>query len=73
MVCGGAAFLVLLYPSFEAHQAGCAPTSKPGYQTGQERIGIAGVGDFIICSRADRQQFFDPIGEADRMGISPAA
>jgi predicted nicotinamide N-methyase len=45
----------------------------PGYQTRQERIAIAGVADLVIRSLADRQQFFDPLGQADRMGISSAA
>lgn len=45
----------------------------PGYQTKQERIAIAGVDDLIIRSLLDRRQFFDPLGEADRMGISSAA
>jgi predicted nicotinamide N-methyase len=44
----------------------------PGYQTKQERIAIAGV-DLVIRSLLDRQQFFDPLGEADRLGISSAA
>jgi predicted nicotinamide N-methyase len=45
----------------------------PGYQTKQEHIAIAGVDDLIIRSLLDRQQFFDPLGEAGRMGISSAA
>ena len=45
----------------------------PGYQTKQELIPIAGVADLIICSLLDRQQFFDPLGEAERIGISSAA
>ncbi len=45
----------------------------PGYQTKRERIAIAGVDDLLIRSLLDRQQFFDPLGEADRMGISSAA
>jgi hypothetical protein len=45
----------------------------PGYQTKQERIAIVGVDDLVIRSLLDRQQFFDPLGEADRMGISSAA
>jgi len=45
----------------------------PGYHTKQGRIAIAGVDDLIIRSLLDRQQFFDPLGEADRMGISSAA
>ena len=51
------------------------PTSPwmPGYQTKQERIAIAGVDDLVIRALLDRRQFFDPLGEADRMGISSAA
>ena len=45
----------------------------PGYRTRQERIAIAGVDDLIIRSLLDRQQFFDPLGIAERRGISSAA
>lgn len=45
----------------------------PGYLTKQERIGIAGVDDLLICSLLDRQQFADPAGAAERLGISSAA
>ncbi len=45
----------------------------PGYQTKRERVAIAGVDDLVIRSLLDRQQFFDPLGEADRLGISSAA
>jgi predicted nicotinamide N-methyase len=45
----------------------------PGYQTKQERVAIAGADDLVIRSLMDRQQFCDPLGEADRMGISSAA
>ena len=44
----------------------------PGYATKQERIAIAGAADLTIRSLLDRQQFFDPFGEADRRGISSA-
>jgi predicted nicotinamide N-methyase len=44
----------------------------PGYQTKQEQIGIAGVGGLLIRSLLDRQQFADPLGAAERMGISSA-
>jgi predicted nicotinamide N-methyase len=44
-----------------------------GYQTKQERIAVAGVDDLIIRSLLDRQQFFDPDGDADRIGIGSAA
>jgi predicted nicotinamide N-methyase len=44
----------------------------PGYQTKQERIAIAGADDLIIRSLLDRQQFHDPLGEAERLGISSA-
>ncbi len=45
----------------------------PGYQTKQERIAVAGVDDLIIRSLLDRQQFSDPLGESERMGISSAS
>ncbi len=45
----------------------------PGYLTQQERIPIAGVDDLIIRSLLDRQQFADPDGAAERLGISSAA
>jgi predicted nicotinamide N-methyase len=45
----------------------------PGYEVKQERIAIAGADDLIIRSLLDRQQCFDPLGEADRLGISSAA
>jgi len=44
----------------------------PGYQTKREQIGVAGVDDLLICSLLDRQQFADPHGAADRLGISSA-
>ena len=44
----------------------------PGYQTKQEQISVAGVDDLLICSLLDRQQFADPHGAADRLGISSA-
>ena len=47
-------------------------SSMPGYQTKQERIAIAGADDLIIRSLLDRRQYFDPLGEADRLGISSA-
>jgi predicted nicotinamide N-methyase len=45
----------------------------PGYETKQERIVIAGHDELIIRSLLDRQQFSDPQGDADRLGISSAA
>jgi predicted nicotinamide N-methyase len=45
----------------------------PGYRTKQERISIAGVDDLVIRSLLDRQQFADPDGAAERLGISSAA
>ena len=47
-------------------------TTTPGYQTKQERIAVAGVADLVIRSLLDRQQFSDPDGEAERIGISSA-
>ncbi len=44
----------------------------PGYATKQERIAIPGVADLQICSLLDQQQFVDPLGHAERLGISSA-
>lgn len=44
----------------------------PGYQTKQEHIAVAGADPLWIRSLLDRQQFADPLGEAERMGISSA-
>lgn len=45
----------------------------PGYEIKQESIAIAGADDLIIRSLLDHQQFSDPLGVAERMGISSAA
>jgi len=45
----------------------------PGYLTKQESIAVPGVDNLIIRSLLDRQQYADPLGEADRLGISSAA
>jgi predicted nicotinamide N-methyase len=42
----------------------------PGYDVKQERIAIPGVADLVIRSLLDRQQFSDPQGDAERLGIS---
>lgn len=44
-----------------------------GYATRQQRIAIAGADDLVVRSLLDRQQFFDPLGVAERLGISSAA
>lgn len=44
-----------------------------GYATKQETIAIAGVDDLIIRSLLDRLQFYDPDGDAARLGISSAS
>ena len=44
----------------------------PGYQTKQELIAIDGVDKLWIRSLLDRQQFSDPHGEAEALGISSA-
>ena len=44
----------------------------PGYATKQESIAVAGVDDLIIRSLLDHQQFSDPDGEAEHLGISSA-
>ena len=42
----------------------------PGYQVKQQRVAIAGVEDLVIRSLLDKQQFADPQGDAERLGIS---
>src|SRR3954469_19159025 len=42
----------------------------PGYQVKQQRIAIPGVADLVIRSLLDKQQFSDPQGDAERLGIS---
>lgn len=44
----------------------------PGYQTKQESIAIRGAANLLIRSLLDRQQFSDPLGDAERLGISSA-
>jgi predicted nicotinamide N-methyase len=48
------------------------PTMLPGYLTKQEQIAVSGVADVSIRSLLDRNQFFDPVGEALDLGISSA-
>lgn len=45
----------------------------PGYHTKQESIAVAGADHLHIRSLLDRQQFADPQGEAERLGISSAS
>lgn len=45
----------------------------PGYQTKNESVAIRGAADLQIRSLLDRQQYTDPLGEAEAMGISSAA
>jgi predicted nicotinamide N-methyase len=45
----------------------------PGYLTKHEDIAVMGVADLHIRSLLDRNQFFDPVGEAEDLGISSAA
>ena len=42
----------------------------PGYEVKQERVAVAGVDDLVIRSLLDKQQFSDPQGDAERLGIS---
>lgn len=44
----------------------------PGYQTKQECIVIPGAHNLHIQSLLDRQQYADPLGEAEALGISSA-
>ncbi len=42
----------------------------PGYEVKHERVAVAGVADLVIRSLLDKQQFSDPQGDAERLGIS---
>lgn len=44
----------------------------PGYETKQQNVAVHGVDDLIIRSLLDLQQFSDPLGDAERIGISSA-
>jgi 2-polyprenyl-3-methyl-5-hydroxy-6-metoxy-1,4-benzoquinol methylase len=44
----------------------------PGYEVKFQNIAVAGGADLDIRSLLDRQQYFDPLGEAEAAGISPA-
>ncbi|MDK2123444.1 class I SAM-dependent methyltransferase [Parachitinimonas caeni] len=44
----------------------------PGYQIKVEQIEVAGGNALTIRSLLDRQQYFDPLGEAEAAGISSA-
>jgi predicted nicotinamide N-methyase len=47
--------------------------AMPGYQTQVQTVAIEGVASLQIRSLLDRQQYWDPDGEAARRGISSAA
>ncbi len=47
--------------------------AMPGYLVKHERIAIKGAADLIIRSLLDRQQYSDPHGDAERLGISSAS
>lgn len=44
----------------------------PAYEVKFQRIGVAGAAGLQIRSLLDRQQYDDPLGEAEAAGISPA-
>ena len=44
----------------------------PGYQVKYETVTVGGT-DYLIRSLLDLQQYADPLGEAERAGISPAS
>jgi predicted nicotinamide N-methyase len=44
----------------------------PGYQVKHERIDVVGVASLQIRSLLDKQQFADPLGAAEALGISSA-
>jgi predicted nicotinamide N-methyase len=46
--------------------------AKPGYQVKFQQVAVSGGADLEIRSLLDRQQYSDPLGEAEAAGISPA-
>jgi predicted nicotinamide N-methyase len=44
-----------------------------GYRTKHECVAVAGVQDLLIRSLLDRREYCDPLGQAERLGISSAA
>ncbi|MCP5279217.1 MAG: SAM-dependent methyltransferase [Thiobacillus sp.] len=44
----------------------------PGYEVKYQQIAVAGGDDLVIRCLLDRQQYSDPLGEAEAAGISPA-
>src|SRR3546814_7335178 len=44
-----------------------------GYKTKLERIAVTGIDDLLIRSLLDRQQYHDPEGTANRLGICSAS
>lgn len=44
----------------------------PGYEVRFDQVTVAGGADLNIRSLLDRQQYADPLGEAEAAGISPA-
>lgn len=55
----------------EANGNAAAPLR--GYATKQERVAVPGVDDLLIRSLLDREQYFDPDGVAESVGISSAS
>lgn len=61
-----------LFPHLRGSDPASHTMSMPGYQTKQERVCFADADDLLVRSLLDRQQFFDPLGTAERLGISSA-
>ena len=59
-------------PLFSAANPALYPR-MPGYDIKHESIAVAGVDNLTIRSLLDRQQYADPCGDAERMGISSAS
>jgi predicted nicotinamide N-methyase len=63
----------LSHPSFRGPLKRASRPAMPGYLTKQENIAIDGVADLIIRSLLDKQQYSDPDGIAEALGISSAS
>lgn len=61
-----------IHPHPLSLSAGLPQAMLPGYLTKLESIAVPGVDDVIVQSLLDRNQFFDPAGDAESLGISSA-
>ena len=59
-------------PAVRARLSQASVSAAGGYQTRTIGIDIPDAGHFIVRALLDRQQYWDPDGHAEQLGISPA-